>query len=121
MDVQAASFLTAGVLAFVGIYAILLVDNIIKKIIGVLFLTDGVNLLFIALGFREGGVVPIIGEGVDVAVFAGKSAYPLSHALVLTNIVIGAATCAFMLALTVRLYKDKHSLSAEKVLGGDGV
>ncbi|MDZ4172703.1 MAG: NADH-quinone oxidoreductase subunit K, partial [Methanobacteriaceae archaeon] len=50
IDVQLASFFTAGAIIVLGIYAALFIDNIIKKIIGLSFITEGVNLFLVTIG-----------------------------------------------------------------------
>lgn len=124
--------LTAGLLVVLGIGVILFIDNLVKKIIGAMFVTDGANLLLVSIGYREGGIVPILPEKLGdvvcqypdlskecVAGFASVAGYPLPYALVLTNIVIGAATVAVMLGLVMKLHKKHGSLSTAAVLGGD--
>ena len=57
IDVQLASFFTAGALIVLGIYAALFLDNLIKKIIGLAFIGDGVNLFLVTMGYKPGGIV----------------------------------------------------------------
>lgn len=129
IDFHTVSYLTGGLLIIIGVGAIVFIDNIIKKIMGAMFVTDGVNLILITMGYRPGGIVPIVLEKIGnvsctypnpsqecINAFAAQAGYPLPFALVLTNIVIGAATMAVMLGLTIRLYHKYHSLSAEKIL-----
>ncbi|MDR3063370.1 MAG: cation:proton antiporter subunit C [Methanobrevibacter sp.] len=117
IDVQLGALITSGAFIIIGLYAAIFLDNIIKKIIGISFIEEGVNLFLIAIAYKNGGVVPIFLPGFDANWFAQNSAYPLPHALVLTSIVIGASTLAVMLAITMVIYKKKGSLSATKVLG----
>ena len=117
MSVQFASLMTAGALIVIGFYAVIFLDNLIKKIMGLTFVADGVNLMLIALGYREGGIVPIILEGMDKAAFAANAAYPLPMALVLTSIVISVSTVALILGLTVKLYAKYNTLSVKKIWG----
>ena len=106
MDVQLASLFTSGALIVIGLYAAIFLDNIIKKIIGLSFIEEGVNLFLVALGYKLGGIVPIFLPGMTKSSFYANSAYPLPQALVLTSIVIGASTLAVMLALVMVLYKS---------------
>ena len=115
-DTQLLTLLTAGALIIIGIFAAIYIDNIIKKIIGLSFIEEGVNLFIISLGYKAGGVVPIFMPGMNSTWFATNSAFPLPQALVLTSIVIGASTFAVMLALTMVLYKKYGSLSANEIL-----
>ena len=91
---QLAILLTSVALVVIGLYAAIFVDNIIKKIIGISFIEEGANLFIVAIGYKAGGVVPILMPGMDTSWFASNAAYPLPFGLVLTSIVIGASTLA---------------------------
>lgn len=53
MDVQLASLFCAGALVVIGLFAVIFIDNIIKKIIGIAFIEEGANLFLIALGYKD--------------------------------------------------------------------
>ncbi len=99
-------------------FAAIFIDNIVKKIIGISFIEEGANLFIIAIGYKPGGVVPILMPGMSPSWFAVNSAYPLPFGLVLTSIVIGASTLAVMLALVMVIYK-KYGTFSTKVLLAD--
>ncbi len=117
MDVQLASLFTAVALIVIGIFAAVFLDNLIKKVIGLAFIGDGVNLFLISMGYKAGGIVYIYLPGMAADWFAQNAAYPLPFALVLTSIVIGASTMAVMLGIIIVLYKKRGSISASKILG----
>jgi energy-converting hydrogenase B subunit E len=117
IDTQLASFFTAGALIVIGIFAALFIDNLIKKVIGLAFISDGVNLFIITMGYKAGGIVYIFMPGMVINQFAQNASYPLPFALVLTSIVIGASTLAVMLGLIIVLYKKYGSINASKILG----
>jgi energy-converting hydrogenase B subunit E len=119
MDLQLASFIAAGILAIVGLYGVFFVDNVLKKIIALSALGNGVNLTLIAIGYKTGGIVPIKMPSLEFTVFATKAVYPLPHALVLTNIVIEASMLAIMLALSIVFYKKYRTLKASIILKED--
>ncbi|MCC7552955.1 MAG: cation:proton antiporter subunit C [Methanobacteriaceae archaeon] len=116
MDLQLASLLTCGFLMIIGMFAAIFIDNVIKKVIGIAFIEEGVNLFIVTIGYKAGGVVPIILPEMDPSWFASNAAYPLPFGLVLTSIVIGASTLAIMLALIMILYKKYGTLSAKELL-----
>ena len=118
---QLAILFAAGALIVVGLFAAVFIDNIIKKIIGINFIAEGVNLFIVALGYKSGGIVPILTSNMNTTTFAAKTSYPLPFGLVLTSIVIGASTLAVMLAFVMVLYKKYGTLSASEMLtsGGD--
>ena len=113
---QLVILLTSVALIIVGFYAAIFVDNIIKKIIGISFIEEGVNLFIVAIGYKAGGVVSILMPGMDTTWFASNAAYPLPFGLVLTSIVIGASTLAIMLALVMVLYRRYGTLSTSVML-----
>jgi len=117
MNVQLASFMTSGALILIGLFAVVFLDNLIKKAMGLVFVADGVNLMLIGMGYKEGGIVPILLPGMDKAVFAANSAYPLPMALVLTSIVISVSTVALILGLIIKLYQKYETLSVKKIWG----
>ena len=129
---QVGSFLTAGILVVTGLWALLMMDNILKKIIGANLIGDGVNLVLISIGYRPGGFIPEVmhqfhasatpssySHLLEFGEFASNASYSLPFALVLTNIVIGASTLSVMLALAVVLYNKYHTLSVQKMFEGD--
>ncbi len=113
---QLAVLITAGALVIVGLLAAIFLDNIIKKVIGISFIEEGVNLFIIGMGYKAGGVIPILMPEMDSGWFASNAAYPLPFGLVLTSIVIGASTLAVMLALVMVLYKKYGTLSTSVML-----
>ncbi len=117
IDTQLASFFTAGALIIIGIFAALFIDNLVKKVIGLAFVGDGVNLFIITMGYKAGGIVYIFLPGTAINQFAQNASYPLPFALVLTSIVIGASTLAVMLGIIIVLYKKHGSVKASKILG----
>lgn len=129
---QVGSFLTAGILIVTGLWALLMMDNILKKIIGANLIGDGVNLVLISIGYRPGGFIPEVMHHfhatatpsnysylLEFGEFASNASYSLPFALVLTNIVIGASTLSVMLALAVVLYHKYHTLSVQKMFEGE--
>lgn len=124
---QPLCFLTAALLVVIGLYAVIFMDNLLKKIIGVTLISDGVNLVLITSGFNkivaiispdmfENGVTSATFEGLqEFPEFATQAAFPLPSALVLTSIVISVSIFAIMLALAIRLYQHYGSMSCSKI------
>jgi len=90
------------ILFSIGVYAILSKRNIIKIILGVVIAEYAVNLFLILVAYKAGGRSPIFSE--TQIILPDSMVDPLPHALVLTSIVIGLATTAFLIALAIRLY-----------------
>ena len=101
-------------LFMVGLYCTVVKKNIVKIVIGLAIMEYAVNLFLIMLGFRTGGVAPIIdktyldlGTGQITAGFINTSVDPLPQALVLTAIVIALGSLALMVSMCIRIY-DKY-------------
>ncbi len=97
------------VLMMLGFYIVMAKPNMIKKIIGLNIFQTSVFVLYISAGNVTGGTAPIVGEGVTVY------SNPLPHVLILTAIVVGVATTALGLALTVRINREWGSINEDKI------
>jgi len=95
----------ALLLVMVGVYGVVVSRNTVKIVIGLLIMEHGVHLLLILIGYRHGGLPPILDFGTAPTVFAVSAVDPLVQALVLTSIVIGLGVLALLAALCVRLYE----------------
>jgi multicomponent Na+:H+ antiporter subunit C len=111
-------YIGAAGLMLVGIYILLVKDNLIKKIMGLTVFTNGIHLFLISVGYRSGGVAPIITK--SYLQFSSLAVDPLSQALVLTSIVINISITAFALSLAVRVYEKHSTLNTRKVRGLKG-
>lgn len=94
--------ITTGVLYAAGIYMILR-RSLVKLIIGLVLLGNGVNLLLFLMGGITRGKPPIIPE--DAETINGIYADPVPQALVLTAIVISFGLQSFAIILIKRAYK----------------
>ncbi|WP_423792452.1 cation:proton antiporter subunit C [Methanocaldococcus indicus] len=117
MDFQTVSFITSGILIVIGLYGVFFVDNILKKVIALEILGNGVNLVLITMGYRN--TIPIKLPGVSEEFFIKNASYPLTQALVLTNIVIEASMLAIILGVSIILYKKYKTLKASVILKED--
>lgn len=101
-------------LMMVGFYGVIARGNIIKTLMGLTIFQTSVFILFISMGKVAGGATPIIRKGVEGVVYSN----PLPHVLILTAIVVGVATMAVGLALTVRIQEAFGSIEEDSI--GDG-
>ena len=97
------SFLIYGcifLLMMIGLGIILLNDCRFKKLIGLSFFQASIIIFYLCVGFIHNSAVPILS--------AENSIYtnPVPHVLMLTAIVVGIATTAVGLALSIRIAKD---------------
>lgn len=100
---EVAVTLLTGVFFFASIYLILS-RHIIRILLGVAMLGNGVNLTIFTAGRITREVPPIIGG--DAYVPLEPIANPLPQALVLTAIVIAFSFFAFLLVLVFRTYQE---------------
>ena len=91
-----------GLFIALGVY-LLLSRALIRMLMGMLVLGNGVNLLIFTAGRLTREVAPIVPPGLEQA--AGATANPLPQALILTAIVIGFAMFSFLLVLAYRAYQ----------------
>jgi multicomponent Na+:H+ antiporter subunit C len=94
--------ITIGILYAAGIYMILR-RSLVKLIIGLILLGNGVNLLIFLLGRITKGRPPIIPG--DLKHFEDAYADPVPQALILTAIVISFGLQSFAIVLIKRVYK----------------
>lgn len=92
-----------GCFVALGIYQ-LLSRSLVRMLLGMVILGNGVNLLIFTAGRLTRAVAPIVPPGLDAA--PGPIANPLPQALILTAIVIGFAMFSFLLVLAYRAYQS---------------
>ncbi len=91
-----------GLFLSAAIY-LMLSRSLVRVLIGVLVLGNGVNLLIFVAGRLTRASPPIIAGGAAAPVV--PFANPLPQALILTAIVIGFAMFAFLIVLAFRAYQ----------------
>jgi multicomponent Na+:H+ antiporter subunit C len=96
-----------GCFVALGIY-LLLSRSVIRMLLGLVVLGNGINLLIFTAGRLTRGVAPIVPTGLEQP--DGAIANPLPQALILTAIVIGFAMFSYLLVLAFRAY---HGLDAD--------
>jgi multicomponent Na+:H+ antiporter subunit C len=93
----------AGLFLAAGLY-LLLSRAVLRMLLGIVLLGNGVNLLILVAGRLQHTAPPILsatGIGSD-----GGLANPLPQALILTAIVIGFALFAYLAVLVLRAYRS---------------
>lgn len=88
----------------VGLHAVIAKKNLVKIILGVAIMDYAINLLFILIGYRDNGIIPIFHEQAAHAV-EGKMVDPLVQSIVLVTIVIGLAMTILLVAIAIRLHE----------------
>ncbi len=97
------------VLMMMGFYVVIAQHNLVKKIVGLNIFQVSVFLFYISMGKVDGGTAPILGDGIEVY------SNPLPHVLILTAIVVGVATTALGLALTVRIHNAFGTIEEDEI------
>lgn len=108
-------YFVAVLLFCIGIYTILSRTNLMKKIIGVNIMGNGIFLLLISAGNIKGGIAPIVPHGGELA----EGAFyinPVPAALVLTGIVVSLSVTAFALSVVVKLYEYYGTIESDQIL-----
>ena len=127
------------VLMMLGLYVVFAARNLIKKLVGLSVFQTSVFLFYISVGKVSGGQPPILVDShdtdghassdiVQVAAAGGDTvthsvshasdaiySNPLPHVLILTAIVVGVATLAIGLALTVRIREVYGSIEEDEI------
>ena len=97
------------VLMMAGLYIVMSSGHLVKKIIGLNVFQTSVFIFFISMGKVSGGTAPILKDGITV--FSN----PLPHVLILTAIVVGVATTALGLAISVRVYEAYGTVEEDEI------
>lgn len=124
----------AFTIMMIGFYAMIRQGNLIKKIIGAGIFQTAVFLFYLSIGkviapgSPYGATAPILwplkpdGRTEDVPPHMLEPVLtpyenPVPHVLMLTGIVVGVATTAVALALTVRIYRAYGTIEEDELLG----
>ncbi len=106
-------------LMMIGLYAMIVKNNLVKKIIGMSILQTAVILFFVSTGAKNNATIPILehahGAG-SHAIHAANYINPLPHVLMLTAIVVSVATLGVALALIVKLHHRCNTLEEDEIL-----
>ena len=108
-------------LMMIGFWAMIAKNNLVKKVIGMNIFQTAIILLYVSIGAKFGGTLPILreftGHGgpipkIDVEAYIN----PLPHVLMLTAIVVSVATLGVALAILIRIYRENGSLEEDEIL-----
>ncbi len=119
---ETALSVLVGLLVAASVY-LMLSRNVLRFLLGLVLLSNAVNLTIFTAGRLARATPPLIPEGLEAP--AGAVANALPQALVLTAIVIGFGLLAFSLVLVYRGYTALGTLDsdamreAEPRSGGD--
>lgn len=106
------------ILMMIGLYAMIVKKNLVKKIIGMSILQTAIIFFYVSIGAKQGATIPIIKHGThDGAhpVQAVDYINPLPHVLMLTAIVVAVATLGVALALVIKVYRHYDTLEEDEI------
>ena len=112
------NFWAVIVLLLIGLYAMIVKQNLIKKIIGMNIFQTAIILFYVSIGSKKGATIPIIVHGhgdAAHAVHAADYINPLPHVLMLTAIVVSVATLGVALALSMKIYSQYGTLEEDEI------
>ena len=106
-------------LMMIGLYGIIIKNNIMKKIIALSILQTAVILFFVSIGAKRDATIPII-DHTNASAHTGISAThfinPLPHVLMLTAIVVAVATLGVALSMVIKIYREYNTLEEDEIL-----
>lgn len=107
-------------LMMVGMYAMAVKRNLVKKIIGMNIFQTAIILFFISISAKKNATIPIIMHGQNGTAHDGVRAIdfinPLPHVLMLTAIVVSVATLGVALSLVIKIYRKYRTLEEDEIL-----
>jgi multicomponent Na+:H+ antiporter subunit C len=98
-------YLLFAAVTSIGIYILITQRSLLKSMIGVYLIQTAAILFFLVLAVRSDGTVPIVS-----LLEPRPMVNPLPHALMLTAIVVSAATLGVGLALLRRIHLEQGTL-----------
>lgn len=108
------------VLMMIGLYAMIVKNNLLKKLVGMNIFQTAIILFFISIGYKGNATIPIIkgghgGEAAHRTIEASQYINPLPHVLMLTAIVVSVATLGVALALVLKVYQRYQTLEEDEI------
>ncbi|MDJ0769779.1 MAG: cation:proton antiporter subunit C [Ilumatobacter sp.] len=116
------AYYATALLLVIGLYAILVKRNLVKKLIGLNIMQAAIILTWVASATRPDATVPVLdthgehGEHGEQVVDPAEYLNPLPHTLMLTAIVVGVATTGVAFALLISIYRRYGTLDEAELL-----
>lgn len=107
------AYSVAAWLFLVAFYAIVTSRNLIHVIVCLVVMQSSTYILILSVGYRTGGTSPIFLK--DEAPPGTLAVDPVGHALVLTDVVVGATVMALLLALAIQVQKQRGTLDPSEL------
>ncbi len=110
--VQNINYIGSSFLFVIGLYTVLTHPNLIKKLIGINIMETSVFLLFVSIGFVQGGRAPILSIDGTPAVYVN----PLPSALILTGIVVAVSITVYGLSMIIQIYDAYGTIELDEIM-----
>jgi multicomponent Na+:H+ antiporter subunit C len=113
------AYAASAVLLLIGLYAVVVKRNLVKKLIGLSIMQSAIILIWVATATRPDSTVPVLeteGHGPVGAITATAYANPLPQTLMLTAIVVGVATVGVAFALLISIHRRYGTLDEAELL-----
>ena len=106
------------VLMMTGFYAMIRKNNLIKKLLGMNIFQTAIILLYISMGSKVSGKIPILDkeQALAGAVQVANVVNPLPHVLMLTAIVVSVSVTGVALAVVLRIHKEYGTIDEDHIL-----
>lgn len=111
------NYVVSALLFLLGLYAVIVKPNLVKKIMGINIMETSVFLFIVSIGMVGSGEAPVVVEGVEPAVMVN----PIPQALILTGIVVAVSTTALALSLCIKLHDRYGTIDALELRQKGGV
>jgi multicomponent Na+:H+ antiporter subunit C len=110
------NYIAVVILMMIGLYAMIVKNNLVKKIIGMNIFQTAIILFYVSIGAKKGGTIPILQSHDPAVIRAADYINPLPHVLMLTAIVVSVATLGVALALSLKIYRRYKTLEEDEIL-----
>jgi multicomponent Na+:H+ antiporter subunit C len=104
-------YVVAGWLFLVGCYGIATSHDYVHAVVCLSLVQSSTYLILLAVGWSRHATAPVFG---DLPVHS-RVVDPVVQAMTLTDVVVGAAVTALLLALTIQLVKQHGTLDPDEV------
>lgn len=103
------------ILLAIGLYGMLVKENLVKKTIGLSIFQAGIILFFVSVATKWDATVPVRDDDL-IASEVASYMNPLPHTLMLTAIVVGVATLGVAFTLLITIYNRYKTLNEQELL-----
>lgn len=97
------------VLLVIGLYGMLMKQNLMKKLIGMVIFQNAIVIFWVTAAFKWDATVPVLHPDYPVEDVANYL-NPLPHTLMLTAIVVGVAIVGVGFAILISIYRNFQTL-----------